>query len=284
MQCYGEDTMSLQSNVTSWISAYNAVPFQTSQNPDYLGSILGTDDQFHTGIGLYKQPPASGLQYEIYDFNWYAGQGLTGAAGGKYLVHSENGLSWDTVNADTVGQFNFVTTGSLDTLYLGYNAIGDTGESPAEATLTTFNPYGPLLVINNFSTAIDHVAGLFGGTDGNSQILSSALVDSDGKSIITFPQYYEKVTLNSAIIYDLAFESAESDQSTFEYVLATYLKDISNGDITIDSDIADINTYLSDKSDLSFEYYPQAGSYAPDGEITTSAPVAETNSDLLLAA
>lgn len=274
--------MSLNSNISNWLTAYNAVPFQTSQDPKYIGSILGTNGQFHTGIGVYNPQPATGLDYEIYDFNWYAGQGLhSGISGGKYLLHSENGLSWDTADRNSNNLYEFETTGTLNTLYLGYNA--DTGDSPLQGTLTAFNATQSLLVVNNFNVAVDYVAGLFGGTDGNSQILSSALVDANGKSLITYPQYYEKVTLNSAIIYDLAFEAAASDYSTFEYVLDAYLSGFSSGAIDLDSDIGVINTYLSNNgSDLSFEYYAQAGSYAPGGVITSAA--AEVESDLLLAA
>lgn len=279
--------MSLQTNVTNWLNAYNEHDIQTTHNPDYIGSILDTNGQFHTGGGIYKQPPATGLEYEIHDFNWYAGQGVdTGTGiGGKYLLHSENGLSWDTVNATTTGLYNFVTTGSLDTLYLGYNAFGDTDEAPAQATLTAFDEFESLLVVNNFNVAVDYVAGLFGGANGNSQINVSSLVDGNGDSLISYPQYYEQVTLNSAIIYDLAFEAADSSSSTFENVLDAYLSGVSGGSIDIGNDISVINSYLSGVgSSLSFEYYDEAGDYASGGVITASAPVAEVESDLLLAA
>lgn len=278
--------MSLQTNVTNWLNAYNEQPIQTTHLPAYIGSILDTNGQFHTGGLIYKQPPATGLQYEIYDFNWYAGQGLNSAGeGGKYLLHSENGISWDTVNATTAGLYNFVTTGSLDTLYLGHNPITETGAAPTAGNVTSFNPYESLLVVNNFNVAVDYVAGLFGGTNGNSLINVSSLVDANGNGLISYAQYYEQVTLNSAIIYDLAFEAAPSSYSTFEYVLDAYLSGVSGGAIDIGDDINVINSYLSGVgSSVSFEYYDEAGDYATGGVITSSAAVAEVESDLLLAA
>ncbi|WP_193073488.1 hypothetical protein [Pseudomonas sp. FME51] len=273
--------MSLQTNVTNWLNAYNEQPIQNSHNADYIGSILGTNGQFHTGGGIYDQ--SSSLPYEIFDFNWYAGQGLTSGFGGKYLLHSENGLSWDTVFNANQTAYNFVTTGSLDTLYLGYSA--DSDFAPAQSTLTAFDEFESLLVVNNFNVAVDYVAGLFGGANGNSQINTSSLVDGNGDSLVSYPQYYEQVTLNSAIIYDLAFEAADSSSSTFEYVLDAYLSGVSGGSIDIGNDISVINSYLSSNgSSLSFEYYDEAGDYAASGVVTASAPVAEVESDLLLAA
>jgi len=276
--------MSLQTNVNNWLNAYNEQPIQTTHNPAYIGSILDTNGQFHTGAEIYD--PNTSLPYEIYDFNWYAGQGLNSAGeGGKYLLHSENGLSWDTVFNANQTAYNFVTTGSLDTLYLGYKAFGDTGAAPAQATLTAFDEFESLLVVNNFNVAVDYVAGLFGGANGNSQINTSSLVDGNGDSLVSYPQYYEQVTLNSAIIYDLAFEAADSSSSTFEYVLDAYLSGVSGGSIDIGNDISVINSYLSSNgSSLSFEYYDEAGDYAASGVVTASAPVAEVESDLLLAA
>ncbi|MGP5019608.1 hypothetical protein ACTXK7_18730 [Vreelandella alkaliphila] len=46
--------MSLQTNVTNWLNAYNEQPIHTTQNPAYIGSILDTNGQFHTGGGIYK--------------------------------------------------------------------------------------------------------------------------------------------------------------------------------------------------------------------------------------
>ncbi|GLR64510.1 hypothetical protein [Marinospirillum insulare] len=116
-------------------------------------------------------------------------------------MHSDNGLSWDTVNASTAGLYNFVTKGSLDTLYLGHNTITETGTAPTVGNLTSFNPIRVAASGQQLQpSSEDYVAGLFGGTNGNSQIATSALVDANGDNIISFPNYYENVTLNSAII------------------------------------------------------------------------------------
>ncbi|GLR64511.1 hypothetical protein [Marinospirillum insulare] len=59
--------MSLQTNVTNWLNAYNEQPIQSSLNSDYIGSILDTNGQLHTGAEIYD--PNTSLPYEIYDFN-----------------------------------------------------------------------------------------------------------------------------------------------------------------------------------------------------------------------
>ncbi|THF64792.1 hypothetical protein E6C76_12150 [Pseudothauera nasutitermitis] len=279
--------MSLQSNINDWLGDYTNTnvtdPITATKS---IGSILTVGGAYHTGgagesNSIYD--PGSSLPYEIYDFKWYAGQGLDSSGfGSKFLVYSEGGISWDTkYSLTTPGKFEFETTGSIDTLYLGYNA--DTGYSPAQATLTAFDTNESLLVINNFDVAVDYVAfNTFGVADGNGQIT----VNAGNQNLFTYPGYYAKVTLNSAIIYDLTFDEAAASTSTFEYVLATYLSDFSNNAITINSDISVINNYLSSNgSSLSFEYYAQAGTYAPGGVITEAlASAAAVESDLLLAA
>ncbi len=277
--------MSLKSNITTWLGDYdntNVTDINTAT--ESIGSILTVGGVYHTGgagesNSIYD--PDSSLPYEIYDFKWYAGQGLDSSGfGSKFLAYSENGMSWDTKFSTVPNKFEFETTGDIDTLYLGYNA--DTDYSPAQATLTAFDANESLLVINNFNVAVDYVAlNTFGVADGNGLIT----VNAGNQDLFSYPQYYEKVTLNSAIIYDLTFDEAVASTSTFEYVLDAYLSGFSSGAISSASDISVINSYLSSNgSSLSFDYYDEAGDYAAGGVVTASAPVAEVESDLLLAA
>ncbi|AQZ99371.1 hypothetical protein B5M06_15040 [Comamonas kerstersii] len=276
--------MSLKSNVTAWLGDYDNSN-QTGPNATAsIGSILTVANDYHTGgagepNSIYV--PNSSLPYEIYDFKVYAGQGLdsvgAGAFGSKFVLESTNGFSWDTVNAGG-GKYSFETSGSLNTLKLGYAADG--GYSPAQATLTAFDTAEPLLVVNNFNVVVDYVAlNTFGVADGNAQIT----VNAGNQNLFSYPQYYDKVTLNSAIIYDLTFDEAAAATSTFEYVLDAYLSGFSGGAITSASDISVINSYLSaNGSSVSFDYYATAPSSLSSVEASTA--FAEVESDLLLAA
>ncbi len=277
--------MSLKSNVTAWLGDYDNSN-QTGPNATKsIGSILTVGNDYHTGgVGtLYSiYDPNSSLPYEIYDFKVYAGQGLDsvgpGAFGSKFVLESTSGFSWDTVDANNNGKYEFVTSGNLNTLKLGYAA--DTGYAPAQATLTAFDTSEPLLVVNNFNVAVDYVAlNTFGVANGNAAIT----VNAGNQGLFSYPQYYEKVTLNSAIIYDLTFDEAAAATSTFEYVLDAYLSGFSGGAITSASDISVINSYLSaNGSSVSFDYYATAPSSLSSVEASTA--FAEVESDLLLAA
>lgn len=171
--------MSLQTSIDAWQLDYdNSGITGDGGNSNYLGSIFDTSGNYHTEGGIYNLSPALGLEYEIFDFNWYAGQGVNDVSefGSKYLIYSECGFSWDTRASGSL--FNFETDGSLDYLALGYTPSTDHATSPAQATLTTFSTTDPLLVVSNFDVAVDWVADhVFGsGTlDGNSQISASAL-------------------------------------------------------------------------------------------------------------
>lgn len=219
---------------------------------------------YHTGgagepNSIYD--PSSSLAYEIYDFKVYAGQGLDSSDfGSKFVLESTGGFSWDTVNAGG-GKYSFETSGSLNTLKLGYAA--DTGYAPGQTTLTAFDTSEPLLVVNNFNVAVDYVAlNTFGVANGNAAIT----VNAGNQGLFSYPQYYEQVTLNSAITYDLTFDEAAAATSTFEYVLDAYLSGFSGGAI----------------SSVSFDYYATAPSSFSSVEASTA--FAEVESDLLLAA
>ncbi|SHI25591.1 hypothetical protein [Pollutimonas bauzanensis] len=269
--------MSLQSETAIWRDDYdNSGITGGGGDAAYLGSIQGPTG-YHTGPGIYNPNPGAGLVYEIFDFNWYAGQGLTGTYGAKYLLNSEGGFSWDTKAAAVSGKFDFVTTGDLDNLYLGYNPFTDTGASPAELTLTTFRAVDPLLVVENFDIAANYVAlNTFGVANGNVAIDASDFVS---KGLLSNAQYYDKVTLNSAVIYDLSFDI--KDASVFEFVLDRYLE--SRGSDITDS-FLNIQTALAGTG-VSITYYDAAGDYASGGVITALAqPELEVASDLLLAA
>lgn len=278
--------MSLKSNVTAWLGDYDNSNQTGANATKSIGSILTVGNDYHTGgagepNSIYI-PSSSHPPYEIYDFKVYAGQGLdsvgSGAFGSKFVLESTSGFSWDTVDANSNGKYEFVTSGNLNTLKLGYAA--DTGYAPAQATLTAFDTSEPLLVVNNFNVAVDYVAfNTFGVADGNAQIT----VNAANQDLFTFPQYYEQVTLNSAIIYDLTFDAAAAATSTFEYVLDAYLSSFSGGAITSASDISVINSYLSSHgSSVSFDYYTTAPSSFSSVEASTA--FAEVESDLLLAA
>lgn len=273
--------MSLKSNVTAWLGDYDNSN-QTGPNAtESIGSILTVGNVYHTGgagepNSIYD--PSSSLAYEVYDFKVYAGQGLDSSDfGSKFVLESTGGFSWDTVNAGG-GKYSFETSGSLNTLKLGYAA--DTGYAPGQTTLTGFDTSEPLLVVNNFNVAVDYVAlNTFGVANGNAAIT----VNAGNQGLFSYPQYYEQVTLNSAIIYDLTFDEAAAATSTFEYVLDAYLSGFSGGAISSASDISVINSYLSaNGSSVSSDYYATAPSSFSSVEASTA--FAEVESDLLLAA
>ncbi|EDY8730843.1 TPA: hypothetical protein P2A77_001705 [Salmonella enterica subsp. enterica serovar Agona] len=270
--------MSLQSNINAWQGIYdNTGIYQNGGNPAYIGSVCATDGSFHQGVDIYQ----SG--YKIYDFNWYAGQGVPvgGSSGGKFLVGSDNGFSWDTLPSGS--SMKFVTSGELNTLYLGTTPIGDNGASPDCSTLTTFDDDEPLLVIQGFNVAVDYAASLFGsGYDGNSSIAYGTTAFGTAiEDLMSNPGYYNSVTLNSAILYDQAFENNGIGMQTFEWVLDKYLESIGS-DIT--DTVSTIQAALTTAgSDLSIDYFTYADGNYPTSDCGCSA-TAGVESDLLLAA
>lgn len=236
--------MSLQTAITDWRDIYDETGIGQN-DPDYIGSIRDVNGVFHTGVGIY-QPGTN----QIYDFNWYAGQGVDYAnpslGGGKFLVESSAGFSWNTIDQNSNGLYEFVTSGNLNTLYLGDTPSGDTGPAPASGTLTTFNAGLPLLVVNGFNTAVNAVAASqFGVANGNSAISVSATA-ADGtalSSILANANLYETATLNSTILYSLAFD--KTNTQAFEWVLDKYLE--SQGSDITDS-FEDIQTALSERA------------------------------------
>jgi hypothetical protein len=268
--------MSLQSDINTWQSGYDNSGITSLSGTNYIGSILDVSGVYYQGGNIYD--PSSSAAYGIYDFNWYAGQGVnsTTQEGSKYVLYSENGFSWDTDDDDDDGSYEFVTTGSLDTLYLGTAA--DTAASPLEATLTEFSLYSPLLVIENFDVVVDTVASnVFGVTDGNDDIdITATGTAEDGTSIdiedlMSNPSYYESVTLNSAIIYDLAFDTSAESMQTFEWVLDQYLESIGS-DIT--DSYTDIDTALTAAGDgVTIDYYDYTAYYG-DGDADVADDVA----------
>lgn len=94
------------------------------------------------------------------------------------------------------------------------------------------------------------------------------------------------MTLNSTVIYDLAFNATAT--STFEFVLDQYLSGISGNTISSVSSLSAINAYLDTiGSAVEFQEYASAGSYASGGVVTEA--LAQTYLDasdcgLLLAA
>ncbi|ENM5738270.1 hypothetical protein AB1F87_001798 [Vibrio mimicus] len=269
--------MSLQTVITDWRDIYDQTGIG-SYNPSYIGSIRDVNGKFHTGKAIYQEG------YKIYDTNWYACQGVdytdTDLGGGKFLLESGKGFSWDAVNINSNSLLEFETSGNLDSLYLGTTPSGDTGPAPAEGTLTTFNDGEPLLVVKGLNMAVNYVAAnQFGVTDGNSAISVSATA-TDGtvlSSILANAQLYETATLNSTMLYSMAFD--KTDTQAFEWVLDKYLE--SRGSDITDT-FEDIQTALAGTG-VSVDYYDKAGDYASGGVITSSA-AAEVDGDLLLAA
>ncbi|HBY2266960.1 hypothetical protein R5022_18845 [Pseudomonas aeruginosa] len=272
--------MSLQTAIADWRSTYDQTEIN-AYNPAYIGSIRDISGGFHTGSGIY----VSGTN-QIYNFNVYAGQGVDHATpadgGGKFVVESTaaTGFAWNTVDTNGNGKYEFVTSGQLNKLSLGYTPSGDIGAAPAATTLASFETSAPLLVVNGFNIAVDYAASLFGtGYNGNTAINVSATA-SDGtvlSSILANASLYESATLNSTVLYSLAFDN--TSVQAFEWVLDKYLES-KGSDIT--DDWADIQTALSGTG-VSISYYD----YAPSSAVAADAyavAAAEVESDLLLAA
>jgi len=224
---------SLQNAVNDWRAGYDNTGANINHDPAYIGSILDVNGNYYTGGDIYD--PSASPDYKIYDFNWYAGQGVnpdnTSAGGSKFVVNSEGGFSWNTTFDSSTGSLQFVTSGSLNSLYLGYSAPGDNGPAPAEDTLTTFDMTQPLLTVHGFDIAVNYAASLFGAADGNSAIDVSATA-SDGttlSSILANSSLYDSVTLNSTVLYSLAFDT--TNVQAFEWVLDKYLESLGS-DIT----------------------------------------------------
>ncbi|MFJ5483614.1 hypothetical protein [Pectobacterium actinidiae] len=273
--------MSLKTAIDDWRDIYDEAIIVTQNDPAYIGSIRDTSGTFHTGANIYI-----GVTNQIHNFNVYAGQGVDhlnpSNGGGKFMVESTaaTGFAWNTVDTNGNGKYEFVTSGNLNKLSLGYTPSGDNGAAPASATLTSFDTGEPLLVVNGFNIAVDYAATLFGtGYNGNSAINVSATA-SDGtalSSILANASLYESATLNSTVLYSLAFDN--TGVQAFEWVLDKYLES-KGSDIT--DDWADIQTALSG-SGVSVTYYD----YAPSSAVAADAyavAAAEVESDLLLAA
>lgn len=277
--------MSLKTVINDWRDTYDQTMIDQYHLPAYIGSVKATNGNIYEGVDIYE----SGNK--IYDFKVYAGQGVDHVTpsngGGKFVVESTGGFSWDTTVATPPstpggydGTYNFVTSGSLNKLSLGYTPSGDDSPSPEAATLTAFNTSEPLLVVNGFNIAVDYAATLFGaGYNGNTSISVSATA-SDGtvlSSILANAGLYENATLNSTVLYSLAFDN--TGVQAFEWVLDKYLES-KGSDIT--DDWADIQSALSG-TDVSITYYD----YAPSSAVAADAyavTTADVESDLLLAA
>lgn len=274
--------MTLQTDLNTWVGNYDCSGINDwTVGSNYIGSILNGSN-FKSGGDIYV--PGTSPDYSIYDFEWYAGQGYsaTSTAHSKYLVHSDAAnFSWDT---DYVGNpdptsyrvYDFVTTGNLDTIYLG--STTETSASPTLSGLTTFDATSPLLVIDNFYVAANYVGSQFvTGGDGNSSI---AVLGTGVDNWLSNEQYYNNVTINSAVLYGLAFPcdgNIDGSQTALEYVLDTYLQSLGQG-VSLNSSYSAIETALLNVgSDLTIDYYSAASSY-PGSEITTafaSSPLAE---------
>ncbi|HEI8721475.1 TPA: hypothetical protein SLF58_002721 [Serratia marcescens] len=212
--------MSLQSNINTWKGIYDNAGINTGGgNPAYIGSVLDVNGGYHTGTGIYQ------TGNKIYDFNIYAGQGVPvgGTSGGKFLVESTGGFSWNTVPSGSA--YAMQTSGSLNNLYLGTTPVGDNAPAPAPSTLTAFDGDEPLLVIKGFNIVSDYAATLFGGSNGNSSIALSQ-AGTGAATGITFgdlmakANLYASATFNSAVNYNLAFEENALGVSTFEWARA----------------------------------------------------------------
>lgn len=271
--------MSLQSNINTWKGIYDNSGINAGGgDPNYIGSVVGVDGKTYVGSAIY-----TGVGNKIHDFNVYAGQGVTPSSspvpGGKFLLESTGGFSWDTVSAGSA--LAMQTSGSLNNLYLGTSA--DSGKSPLAPTVTEFDADQPLLVIKGFNIVSDYAATLFGGSNGNSSIALSQ-AGTGAATGITFgdlmakPGYYASATFNSAVTYNLAFEENALGVSTFEWALDKYLE--SKGSDITDS-WANINAALAGTG-VSVDYYEFADDYAAGGVVASA--FAEVESDLLLAA
>lgn len=267
--------MSLQSEITSWRVSYDQTKVNT-YDPTYLGSLRDTNGVYHTGAGTYE------TGNNPYDFTIYAGQGVnhnnTSLGGGKYLVESNSGFSWSTTDTNGNGLYEFQSSGSLNTLFLGYTPTGDISAAPKEATLTSFASAEPLIVVTGFNIAIDSVASsVFGVANGNSAIAVSGTF----ASLLANASLFESATLNTALLYSLTFDTTTTQ--AFEFVLDKYLE--SKGSDITDS-FADIQSALAGTG-VSISYYDEASDYASGGVVTSAvaqAALAESTSDLLQAA
>jgi len=269
----------LQTDITTWRGDYDQTGIN-NYNSSYIGSILDVNGNYHTGTGIYD-PNAVAPTYEIYDFCCYAGQGVDHNTpingGGKFLVQSDAGFSWDTTYDPETELYTFVTSGSLDSLYLGYTPSGDYGAAPASATLTTFDADKSLLVVTGFDIAVDAVAAnVFSVADGNAAISVSGTF----ASILANAPLYEEATLNSAVLYGLAFDNTATQ--AFEFVLDQYLQSL-DADVSLASSYADIATALANTG-VSITYYDYADDYAVGGVIPCGCAETEVASDTLLAA
>ncbi|HCT7642118.1 TPA: hypothetical protein OT834_002917 [Morganella morganii] len=269
--------MSLQSNINTWKGIYDNTGINAGGgDPSYIGSVVGVNGNTYVGPAIY-----TGVGNKIHDFNVYAGQGVTlgNSTGGKFLLESTGGFSWDTVPSGSA--YAMQTSGSLNNLYLGTSA--DSGKSPEEFTVAEFAADKPLLVIQGFNIVSDYAATLFGGSNGNSSIALSQ-AGTGAATGITFgdlmakANLYASATFNSAVNYNLAFEENALGVSTFEWALDKYLE--SKGSDITDS-WANIDAALAGTG-VSVDYYPEADDYAPGGIVASAA--AELESDLLLAA
>jgi len=267
---------SLQNAIHEWRADYDETRIN-EYDPDYIGSIRATNGNFYSGTDIYI--PGSN---QIYTFNVYAGQGVdhnnTSEGGGKFAVYSYEGFSWNTIDANNNGQYEFVTSGNLDFLMLGHSAPNDNGAAPSADTLGAFNLDHPLLFVMGFDIAVNYAASLFGVADGNSAIDVSATA-SDGttlSSILANSFLYETATLNSTVLYSLAFDN--TGVQAFEWVLDKYLEskgsDITDSFDDIANALEGTGVYIS---------YFDGGFFG--GLNDDFAPfVAEVQDDLLLAA
>jgi len=267
--------MSLQTAVNNWRAGYDETGINDVGTP-YIGSLLAVDGSFHTGGDIYI--PGT---YQIHDFNWYAGQGNDATQGGsKFVVNSVDGFSWNTTFDSSTGSLQFVTSGSLNALYLGHSAPEDNGPAPASAdTLTEFDLTYPLLAVHGFDIAVNYAASLFGAADGNSAIAVSATA-SDGttlSSILANSSLYDSVTLNSTVLYSLAFDN--TNVQAFEWVLDKYLESLGS-DITDSFD--DIAAAL-EGTGVEISYYDFDSDYSTY-PLGGAVAFAEVEDDLLLAA
>lgn len=278
--------MSLKTKIDAWRIAYDEYEIDVNHDPNYIGSICDVNDNYHTGNGIYDTS-VSAPNYSIYDFKWYAGQGVDhvtpGNGGGKFLVGSADGFSWDTTYNAVTG-YSFETEGDLNCLYLGTTPEGDDGPAPAYGTLTAFDPYSPLIVIKCFNVAVDWVAAnVFGapGDDGNTQFSAASLVDGNNDSILANAGMYDKATLNSAVLYSLAFDNTNTQ--AFEFILDKYLESIGSDITDCCEDIA--LALANAESCLSISCYEFANDYAEGGVIPCDDCDCDCNTnDLLLAA
>lgn len=272
--------MSLKNVINDWRDTYDQTMIDQYHLPAYIGSVKATNGNTYEGVAIYQ------AGNKIYDFKVYAGQGVDhlnpSNGGGKFVVESTaaTGFAWNTVDTNSNGKYEFVTSGQLNKLSLGYTPVGDDSPAPEAATLTAFNTSYPLLVINGFNVAVNAVAASqFGVANGNSAINVSATA-ADGtalSSILANVSMYESATLNSTVLYSLAFDN--TGVQAFEWVLDKYLE--SKGSDITDS-WAGIQNALSGTG-VSISYYD----YAPSSAVAADAyavAAAEVDSNLLLAA